>query len=83
MLRFREHRGGLKESLATQVDVEGMEELVEHCGGILAKCPGCDDGTIQVGPYDSVNIVSSPKFGVIGFYTEVLESPASPAQGQE
>lgn len=35
-MRFREHRGGLRESLATTIEVQDRSQLMAHCRRLLA-----------------------------------------------
>lgn len=76
-MKFREHRGGLSESLATMVTLADRPALVEHCRGLnLVGCPTFDYSDLRIETHSGADsrigwketfIVSIDGFGFIGF----------------
>lgn len=77
-MKFREHRGGLADSLATVIELETRTQLIEHIENLYAGyVHGYDFTNIEVKPYymkrdkrcgwKRTYIVSLPSFGPIGF----------------
>lgn len=78
-MKFREHRGGLAESMATVVEVADRAALVAHVKGLLTPFAfGGDIGAgLDVRPYDPLrlderigwytHIVTLEGYGVLGF----------------
>jgi hypothetical protein len=78
-MKFREHRGGLAESMATLVDLPDRAALVEHCRKLLHPFRfQFDAATLEVRPYcigrgddrigwKEVHVVTIKGYGVIGF----------------
>lgn len=83
MAKFRYHRGGLAESLATQVTVNNKVELIEelnanHFNWTSDEKVGLDD--IKIKPYgyderiqENTHIVYKEGYGVIGVVSEMLK----------
>jgi hypothetical protein len=76
MLRFREHRGSLEDSLRTAVDLKNRAALVAHIAGLLRPFREVTDADIRIEPYkydERIDwmtwIVSVRNFGVVGFAT--------------
>lgn len=76
MTRFREHRGGLADSMATTVEVHTRAELIAHIKKLLSLFDvhfRFDE--IEVKPYGGYDerigwnnhIVTMPDYGVLGF----------------
>jgi hypothetical protein len=83
-MQFREHRGGLAESMATAFEFHTLEQLLRHIGAVrpdivvsgsivTAKPYGGDDDCIG---WKNVHIVTADKGGVIGFIDGPLPAPA-------
>lgn len=83
MIRFREHRGGLEESLKTTREFDTPAEVREHLyylfGSILVEgvtsepySNQADGGDDRMG-WKNVHILKAPKWGVLGF----MEGPLS------
>lgn len=78
---FREHRGGLAESMKTIVKVNNHKELVEHCKTIMAKNNETfEPDNLNIAPYggadsrigwESVYIVTIKGHGVIGYTNKI------------
>jgi hypothetical protein len=78
-MKFREHRGGYDDSMATAVDVADRVALVAHIKGLLApfKFRGDIDAGLLVSPYGwgeidprngwHTHIVTLLDYGVLGF----------------
>lgn len=76
-MRFRSHRGGLGESLATTVDVADVKALAEHIRTTLPAWGfGKDVSNLEIEPYGGdddrigwkdVHIVTIDGWGVVGF----------------
>jgi hypothetical protein len=78
MVKFREHRGGLAESMATLVNCDGRAALVTHIQHLL-ECYGLKvtDSDVKVTIYgtsgdarigwEKVYVVTVQGYGVIGF----------------
>lgn len=69
-MKFREHRGGWKESSDTQVELPDRTALVEHIKKLLACWPSItvEDTSIVIQPYVSgVEIVILKGYGPVGF----------------
>lgn len=77
-MKFREHRGGLAESMATVVELPDRAALLEHCRTLLACwpiAPPVTDEALQVGGhviFDArtgwhTHIVLLKGLGVLGF----------------
>lgn len=77
-MKFREHRGGLAESMETVVNLVGRKELVEHTHKLLwlwgvdvrdedVKVEKyTDNGDARIG-WSEVYIVTLTGYGVVGF----------------
>jgi hypothetical protein len=83
-MRFREHRGGLAESMETMVVVDGKKGLVAHIQKLLkpysvtvidsdvaASLYG-SSGDARIG-WEKVYIVTVKGYGVIGFSDSAIE----------
>lgn len=74
-MRFREHRGGLAESMATEVELAGRDALVVHVRALLELWGICvRDCAVHVEPYAydervgwDTYIVTLDGYGVVGF----------------
>ena len=80
-MKFRQHRGGLAESMETVVEIKNRDELVGYLRGILWQwptAPPVSDETIEVRPYadgggddrigwKKVYIVTLKDYGVLGW----------------
>jgi hypothetical protein len=78
---FREHRGGLSESMATLVEVEDLEALTDHIAKLLApydfRVVASALEILPYGPVDERNgwhthIVKLQGYGVVGFLSEAF-----------
>ena len=80
-MKFREHREGLAESMATLVELPDRASLVGHCQNLLAPFDFVfESSALKVKPYsgpdarigwDSTNIVTIDGYGVMGFTDSV------------
>jgi hypothetical protein len=73
MIRFREHRGSLADSLATTVTVTSRAELIAHVARLLDPIPVTSE-QLGVAPYCfdarigwETHIVTLRDYGVVGF----------------
>lgn len=76
-MRFKEHRGGLSESMTTVVEVANRAALLEHLRRLLSpypRSPPITDETVHVTRYGwddrigwDVHIVTLDGYGVLGF----------------
>lgn len=78
-MKFREHRGGYDDSMATAVDVADRAALVAHIKGLLAPFDFRGDiaaglhvaayGSNQIDPRNGwhTHIVTLQDYGVLGF----------------
>ena len=83
-MKFREHRGGLGESLATMIEFQTRTELARHLnkirpdllisGAILEAKPYAGDDN-RIG-WKDVHILVSDKGSVIGFIDGPMPPPA-------
>lgn len=84
-MRFREHRGGLAESMDTLIEVDSKRALVAHIQGLLAPYRVIvTDGDVSAALYGSsgdarigwarVYVVTVRGYGVIGFSDGPIES---------
>lgn len=84
MVKFRFHRGGLKEAMETVIEVGNKEELkqaiIQHYkdNNIEEFTPDVENITIEPYGYDNridwdTYIVSIPNYGVLGFTNGPLE----------
>ena len=89
-MRFREHRGGLAESMETQVVVDGRKGLVAHIQKLLKPFSvDVKDADVAASLYGSsgdgrigwekVYIVSVKGYGVIGFSDSAIEQESEKA----
>lgn len=74
-MKFREHRGGLAESMATMVEMDDPFLILRHIRRLFPKVReieahpyacGSDGRDDRIG-WTNVHIVTSPGFGVLGF----------------
>ena len=76
-MRFREHRGGLGESLETCVEVETLADLEKHIvkvfypfgdidPSLIQFTKYCKDGDFRIG-WKELYIVTCPSWGVLGW----------------
>jgi hypothetical protein len=76
-MKFREHRGGLAESMETVVEVANRVELIIHLAHLMERYPGTvvDFQKIKIEPYGGWDerigwdtyIVTLEGYGVLGF----------------
>jgi hypothetical protein len=77
-MKFREHRGGLNESMETLVEVPDRAALLEHLRTVAARwpmAPEITDETVSVNPYYGLDdrtgwdthIVVIKDYGPMGF----------------
>lgn len=76
MIRFREHRGGLAESMATLVELEDRDALVAYVQKLLRPFTDVRPEQVEVKPYSGADprigwartlVVTVEGYGVIGF----------------
>lgn len=92
-MRFREHRGGLAESMETMVVVDGKKGLVAHIQKLLkpysvavadsdvaASLYG-SSGDQRIG-WEKVYVVTVKGYGVIGFSDSAIESEPEKVSGR-
>jgi hypothetical protein len=87
-MRFREHRGGLAESMETAIEVATRDDLIAHLRAVLAPWPTAPDpAAIICEPYSGEDrrigwaqtyIVTLPGYGVLGFADGPLPEPTRP-----
>jgi hypothetical protein len=70
-MKFREHRGGLAESMATVVELNSKQEFVDHVSKLVRGI--VPEGTVSFSQYSfdsrigwDTYLVSLDKYGVIG-----------------
>ncbi|MDP2618619.1 MAG: hypothetical protein Q8P46_00340 [Hyphomicrobiales bacterium] len=85
-MKFREHRGHLSDSLATQREFQDREEVTRHVIDLL-KAQGTGEvpaGLVSFTPYGGddqrigwkdVHIVEVTGYGVVGFVDNDTENP--------
>ncbi len=77
-MKFREHRGGLEDSMATTVEIDGMDGLLSHIRKLAEPWPTfppVTSQTVHIEPYGGVDqrtgwdthIVTLDGYGVLGF----------------
>lgn len=76
-MKFREHRGGLAESMATVVELKDKAALIEHCKKVMEAymLPAQAIADLTVEPYGGIDtrigwdthIVTIGCYGVLGF----------------
>lgn len=76
-MKFREHRGGLAESMDTVIEVSDGEALLEHVRNLAQRWPtfpAITAETVHVEPYGrderigwDTHIVTLDGYGVLGF----------------
>lgn len=81
-MKFREHRGGLADSMQTEVELVDHDALLAHIRHLLRHYPTAPEvtpETVDIQPYSyderigwTTYIVTLKKYGVVGF----TDSPA-------
>lgn len=74
-MKFREHRGGLAESMETTIELEDRAALIAHCRALLDQWYfSFRDEDLSVEPYGrderigwDTHIVTIKGYGVMGF----------------
>lgn len=76
-MKYREHRGGLSDSMATMVEVNGLQGLLWHLSKRAETYPSfpvVSEKTVHIEPYGfddrigwDTHIVTLDGYGVLGF----------------
>lgn len=74
-MKFRQHRGGIKESMETEVILQNKEELIEHCLKVIPISFKPEELKVELYSslpdsrigWDVTYIVTLERGGVLGF----------------